>query len=96
MAGEPFELMMPEIVRVNLTGKLSRPWVASMVIILELLRQLSVKGGVGKIFEHSGPDVKDLSLPERATITNMSAELGAITSLFPSDERTKFYMKEQG
>ena len=88
--------MMPEIVRVNLTGKLSRPWVASMVIILELLRQLSVKGGVGKIFEHSGPDVKDLSLPERATITNMSAELGAITSLFPSDERTKFYMKEQG
>ena len=96
MAGEPFELMMPEIVRVNLTGKLNRPWVASMDIILELLRQLSVKGGVGKIFEYSGPGVEDLSLPERATITNMGAELGATTSLFPSDERTKFYMEAQG
>ncbi len=96
MAGEPFELIMPKIVRINLTGKLSRPWVASMDIILELLRQLSVKGGVGKIFEYSGPGVEDLSLPERATITNMSAELGATTSLFPSDERTKFFMEAQG
>lgn len=96
MAGSPFELKMPEVVRVYLTGKLDRPWVASMDIILELLRRLTVKGGVGKIFEYSGPGVDDLSIPERATITNMGAELGATTSVFPSDERTRFFMVAQG
>jgi len=96
MAGAPFELKMPEVVRVNLTGKLRRPWVTSMDVILELLRRLTVKGGVGRIFEYSGPGVGDLSVPERATITNMGAELGATTSLFPSDKRTKAFMKAQG
>jgi len=96
MAGSPFELKMPEVIRVYVTGKLNRPWVASMDIILELLRRLTVKGGVGKIFEYSGPGVDDLSIPERATITNMGAELGATTSVFPSDERTRFFMEAQG
>lgn len=96
MAGSPFELKMPRVVRVNLTGTLNRPWVASMDIIFELLRQLSVKGGVGKIFEYSGAGIDDLSIPERATITNMGAELGATTSIFPSDERTRFFMEAQG
>jgi aconitate hydratase len=96
MAGNPFELAMPNVVKVNLTGKLNRPWVAAMDIILEMLRRLTVKGGVGKIFEYAGPGVKELSLTERATITNMGAELGATTSLFPSDERTLAFMKAQG
>ncbi|MFC1549614.1 aconitase family protein, partial [Nitrospirota bacterium] len=96
MAGAPFELKMPEVVRVNLTGKLRRPWVTSMDVILELLRRLTVKGGVGKIFEYGGPGVADLSVPERATITNMGAELGATTSVFPSDARTMEFMKAQG
>ncbi len=96
MAGAPFELRVPEVLRVRLTGKLKRPWVTAMDVILELLRRLSVKGGVGKIIEYSGPGVKQLSVPERATITNMGAELGATTSIFPSDERTLFFMKAQG
>ncbi len=96
MAGEPFEVVMPYVIKVDLTGKLDRPWVASMDIILELLRRLSVKGCVGKIFEYSGPGVHDLSVPERATVTNMGAELGATTSIFPSDERTKHFMEAQG
>ncbi len=96
MAGAPFELKVPEVLRVRLTGKLRRPWVTAMDVILELLRRLSVKGGVGKIVEYSGPGVKQLSVPERATITNMGAELGATTSIFPSDERTLFFMKAQG
>ncbi|MDA8173539.1 MAG: aconitate hydratase [Nitrospiraceae bacterium] len=95
MAGAPFELKMPDVVRVNLKGKLRRPWVASMDIILELLRRLTVKGGVGRIFEYAGPGVKELSVPERATITNMGAELGATTSVFPSDERTLHFLKSQ-
>lgn len=95
MAGAPFELKMPAIVKVNLTGELRRPWVTAMDVILELLRRLTVKGGVGKIFEYGGPGVAELSVTERATITNMGAELGATTSVFPSDERTRKFMKAQ-
>ncbi|MFN3598416.1 MAG: aconitate hydratase [Aquificaceae bacterium] len=95
MAGEPFYLKMPKIVGVKLTGKLN-PWVTAKDIILELLRRLTVKGGVGKIFEYFGEGIKELSVPERATITNMGAELGATTSLFPSDEITRAYLKAQG
>ncbi len=96
MAGQPFELPMPKVVGVKLTGELNKPWVASMDIILELLRRLTVKGGVGKIMEYFGPGVDSLSVPERATVTNMGAELGATTSVFPSDDRTKFFMEAQG
>lgn len=96
MAGVPFELTMPKVVKINLTGKLNRPWVTAMDVILEILRRLTVKGGVGKIFEYGGTGVKDLNVPERAAITNMGAELGATTSVFPSDGRTKFYLKAVG
>ncbi|MBI5026961.1 MAG: aconitate hydratase, partial [Nitrospirae bacterium] len=95
MAGEPFWMIMPRIVRVNLEGSLS-PWVSAKDIILELLRRLSVKGGVGKIFEYSGIGLNNLTVPERATIANMGAELGATTSVFPSDEQTKAFLKAQG
>lgn len=95
MAGAPFELNMPAVVLVRLKGKLPRPWVTGMDIILEILRRLTVKGGVGKIIEYAGDGVKDLSVPERATITNMGAELGATTSIFPSDERTQQFLKAQ-
>jgi len=96
MAGAPFELTMPKVVKINFTGKLNRPWVSAMDVILEILRRLTVKGGVGKIFEYGGAGVKDLNVPERAVITNMGAELGATTSIFPSDGRTKFYLKAVG
>lgn len=96
MAGAPFELNMPQIMLIKLTGKLNRPWVTAMDVILEILRRLTVKGGVGKILEYGGPGVKDLTVTERATITNMGAELGATTSIFPSDERTRHYLKAQG
>ena len=95
MAGEPFYLKMPKIVGVHLIGKLPE-WVTAKDIILELLRRLTVKGGVGKIFEYFGEGIKELSVPERATITNMGAELGATTSIFPSDEITRAYLKAQG
>lgn len=95
MAGAPFELTMPQIVLVRLTGKLRRPWVGAMDVILEVLRRLTVKGGVGKILEYGGIGIRDLSVTERATITNMGAELGATTSLFPSDENTLSYLKAQ-
>ncbi len=95
MAGEPFYLKMPKIVGVKLIGKMP-PWVTAKDIILELLRRLSVKGGLGKIFEYFGEGIKQLSVPERATITNMGAELGATTSIFPSDEITREYLKAQG
>lgn len=95
MAGEPFYMKMPKIVGVHLKGKLP-DWVTAKDIILELLRRLTVKGGVGKIFEYFGEGVKDLSVPERATITNMGAELGATTSIFPSDEITRAYLRAQG
>ncbi|PJA86557.1 MAG: aconitate hydratase [Candidatus Moranbacteria bacterium CG_4_9_14_3_um_filter_42_9] len=94
MAGGPFYLTMPKIVLVNLTGKL-KPWVVAKDIILELLRRLTVKGGVGKIFEFGGTGVAGLTVPERATITNMGAELGATTSLFPSDAETRRFLKSQ-
>jgi aconitate hydratase len=94
MAGGPFNVMMPRVVGVHLTGKL-QPWVAAKDIILELLRRLSVKGGVGKIIEYFGEGVASLSVPARGTITNMGAELGATTSVFPSDERTREYFRAQ-
>jgi len=94
MAGEPFYLAMPKVVRVTLTGKL-RPWVSAKDVILELLRRLTVKGGVGKVFEYDGPGVQTLSVPERATITNMGAELGATTSVFPSDKVTRAFLAAQ-
>lgn len=95
MGGGTYYITMPEIVKVNLTGKLS-PWVAAKDIILKVLEILSVKGGVGKIIEYGGEGVKTLSVPERATITNMGAELGATTSVFPSDDVTKSFLKAQG
>jgi aconitate hydratase len=94
MGGGAYYINMPKIVRVNLKGKLN-PWVSAKDIILELLRKLTVKGGVGRIFEYSGEGVKCLSVPERATITNMGAELGATTSIFPSDEITFEFLKAQ-
>ncbi|VAX34536.1 Aconitate hydratase, partial [hydrothermal vent metagenome] len=96
MAGMPFEIKMPEVVLVSLTGRLRRPWATAMEVILELLRRLTVKGGVGKIFEYGGPGVSDLNVTERATITNMGAELGATTSVFPADERTAHFLRAQG
>ncbi|MBM7867334.1 aconitate hydratase [Heliobacterium gestii] len=95
MGGGPFYLTCPKVVGINLVGKLS-PWVSAKDVILEVLRLLSVKGGVGKIVEYCGPGVASLSVPERATITNMGAELGATTSVFPSDEVTKAFLKAQG
>ncbi len=95
IAGEPFELKFPKVIKVQLTGKLNRPWVTAMDIILELLKIKGVRGGLKAIFEYSGPGVKDLTAPERATITNMGAELGATTSIFPSDEHTKHFLKAQ-
>lgn len=95
MAGEPFVLEMPTIVGVRLDGSLPR-MVSAKDVILELLRRLSVRGGRGKIFEYFGAGVAGLSVPERATITNMGAELGATTSLFPSDDQTHAYLHAQG
>lgn len=94
MAGQPFNIKMPEIYNVVLTGRL-RPWVSAKDIILELLRRLTVKGGVGKAFEYMGPGVASLSIPERSSITNMGTELGATTSIFPSDEVTRAFLKAQ-
>lgn len=94
MAGRPFHLAMPEIINVRLHGRLSKG-VSSKDIILKILQILSVKGGVGKVIEYSGDGVKNLSIPQRATITNMGAELGATTSIFPSDEVTKEFLRKQ-
>ena len=94
MGGGTYYITMPEIVKVNLTGKLS-PWVAAKDVILKVLEILSVKGGVGRIIEYTGEGVATLSVPERATITNMGAELGATTSVFPSDDVTKAFLKAQ-
>ncbi len=94
MGGGGYHITMPEIVKVNLKGKLN-DYVAAKDIILEVLRVLSVKGGVGRIIEYAGEGVKTLSVPERATITNMGAELGATTSVFPSDEITRAFLKAQ-
>ncbi|MBP3937269.1 MAG: aconitate hydratase [Clostridia bacterium] len=95
MGGGTYYISMPKMVRVNLHGKL-QPWVAAKDIILEVLRRMSVKGGVGKIIEYGGDGVASLSVPERATITNMGAELGASTSIFPSDDVTRAFMEAQG
>lgn len=95
MGGGEYYITMPKMVKVNLTGSL-QPYVAAKDVILEVLRIMSVKGGVGKIVEYQGPGVKTLSVPERATITNMGAELGATTSIFPSDEITKAFLEAQG
>lgn len=94
MAGRPFYLNMPRIVGVRLTGAL-QPWVSAKDLILEMLRRLSVKGGVGKIFEYFGPGVETLSATDRSVIGNMGAELGATTSIFPSDVRTKEFLESQ-
>ena len=88
MGGGAYYITMPKMVRINLSGKL-QPWVSAKDVILEVLRRMTVKGGVGKIVEYGGEGVKTLSVPERATITNMGAELGATTSIFPSDEITR-------
>ena len=95
MGGGAYYITYPKIIKVELRGKLS-PWVSAKDVILEVLRRLSVKGGVGYIVEYCGEGVKTLSVPERATITNMGAELGATTSIFPSDERTLEFLKAQG
>ena len=95
MGGGAYYITYPNIVKVNLTGKLS-PWVSAKDVILEVLRRMSVKGGVGKVIEYCGEGVKTLTVPERATITNMGAELGATTSIFPSDENTLAFLKAQG
>lgn len=94
MGGGAYYITYPKIVKVNLTGKLS-PWVSAKDVILEVLRRMSVKGGVGKVIEYCGEGVKTLTAPERATITNMGAELGATTSIFPSDETTLAFLKAQ-
>ena len=95
MGGGPYYLTMPKVCKVILKGKL-RPWVSAKDIILEVLRILTVKGGVGKVIEYAGEGIKSLTVPERATITNMGAELGATTSIFPSDEMTREFLKAQG
>ncbi len=95
MGGGAYYITMPKMVKVNLKGKL-KPWVSAKDIILKVLEVMSVKGGVGKIVEYAGEGVKTLSVPERATITNMGAELGATTSIFPSDEITREFLKAQG
>lgn len=95
MGGGPYYLTMPRVCKVNLKGSL-RPWVSAKDIILEVLRVLTVKGGVGKVMEYGGEGINTLTVPERATITNMGAELGATTSIFPSDHVTLEFLKAQG
>lgn len=95
MGGGPYYLPMPKVCKVELKGKLN-PWSAAKDIILEVLRVMTVKGGVGKVIEYAGEGIKTLTVPERATITNMGAELGATTSIFPSDEVAHSFLKAQG
>ena len=95
MGGGAYYITMPKMYKVNLTGKL-QPWVSAKDVSLEILRILSVKGGVGAIIEWGGEGIKTLTVPERATITNMGTELGATTSIFPSDEITKEFLEAQG
>ncbi len=95
MGGGAYYITCPKVVKVELSGRLS-PWVSAKDVILQVLRIMSVKGGVGKVIEYCGEGVKTLSVPERATITNMGAELGATTSIFPSDETTREFLKAQG
>jgi aconitate hydratase len=93
MGGYPYEIACPEVVEVHLENELQRPWVQAKDIILELLRQLSASGGKGKIFEFTGPGTGDLSIPERGTIANMIAELGATSAVFPPDEKTREWLR---
>ena len=95
MAGGAFFLSYPKVVRINLHGRL-KPWSTAKDIILEILRTLTTKGNVGKVLEFGGPGIKTLSVPERSTITNMGAELGVTTSIFPSDEVTRQFFAAQG
>lgn len=95
MGGGAYYISTPKVCKINLVGNL-QPMVAAKDIILEVLRRLTVKGGVSRVFEYAGDGVKTLSVPQRATITNMGAELGATTSIFPSDEKTLEYFKAQG
>jgi aconitate hydratase len=95
MGGAPYFVPMPKLVQVVLTGRL-RPWVSAKDVILELLRRLTVRGGFGKIFEYAGPGVATLTVPQRATIANMGAELGLTTSVFPSDDVTRAYLVRLG
>src|SRR2546421_9943078 len=95
MAGYPFENACPAIVEVRLEGELARPWVQSKDVILELLRRLGVSGGKNKVFEFTGPGTASLSVPERGTIANMIAELGATSAVFPPDERTREWLAAQ-
>ena len=95
MTGVPMRLKMPKIVKVNLTGEL-RPGVNAKEVILEMLRRESVKGGLGKVYEYVGPGAKTLEVPQRATIANMGAEMGATTSIFPADEQVKKFLTAQG
>jgi aconitate hydratase len=95
MAGNPFEIACPAVVEARLEGMLARPWVQAKDVILELLRRLSASGGKNKVFEFTGPGTADLSIPERGTIANMIAELGATAALFAPDERTREWMRLQ-
>jgi aconitate hydratase len=95
MAGYPYEIACPEIVEVRLENTLARPWVQAKDIILELLRQLSTSGGKNKVFEFTGPGTEDLSVPERGTIANMIAELGATSAVFPPDDKTREWLRLQ-
>lgn len=95
MTGVPMRITMPRIINVNLTGKLN-PGVNSKEIILEMLRRVTIKGGLGNVYEYTGEAIKYLEVPQRATITNMGAELGATTSIFPADEMVYKFMKAQG
>ena len=94
MAGMPFYLKFPQILGIRLTGKLA-PWVSAKDVILEVLRRTDVKGGVGKVLEYFGPGVETLSVPDRATITNMGTETGCTTSIFPSDHVTRAFLMAQ-
>ncbi len=95
LGGHPYEIACPEVVEVYLDGELGRPWVQAKDIILELLRQLSASGGKNKVFEFTGPGTADLSIPERATIANMIADLGGTSGVFPPDDRTRDWLKRQ-
>src|SRR5215210_981882 len=95
MGGHAFEIACPEVVEVHLEGELARPWVQAKDVILELLRRLSVRGGKGKVFEFTGPGTATLAVPERGTIANMIAELGATSAVFPPDDQTRQWLKRQ-
>jgi aconitate hydratase len=95
MAGHPYEIACPDVVEVHLDGTLDRPWVQAKDVILELLRRLTVRGGKNKVFEFTGPGTADMAVPERATIANMIAELGATAAVFPPDENTREWLRRQ-